>query len=137
MNDVTKRFLEAYNFLLSEHRVSDQKEFASKIGVSTSMMTEIIKGRSNVGLTAIQNTVLVFAINSQWIFTGEGEMDRIDVISDSSVPYGNKLIGAQADTIETLKKLVQHLENENKKLKEQLQEKEKPAEADGQKRKAG
>lgn len=74
MDEITKRFIAIYNHLLSEQKIRDQKDFATKIGISTSMMTEIIKGRSNIGLTAIQNTVLKFDINSQWLFRGTGDM---------------------------------------------------------------
>ena len=74
MNDVTNRFIELYHFLLNENNLKDQKDFASKIGVSGSMITEIVKGRSNVGVKAIQNTVLSFGVNSDWLFTGKGEM---------------------------------------------------------------
>ncbi len=84
MDKITTRFIEAYNHLLSEKKIKDQKDFASKIGVSTSMITEIIKGRSNVGLSAIQNTVIRFDINSQWLFKGTGGMYSIQGAEESS-----------------------------------------------------
>lgn len=71
MNDVTNRFCEVFNNLLSENKVTGQKQFALEIGISTSMMTEIIKGRSNVGVLAIQNTVIKFDIDAYWILTGK------------------------------------------------------------------
>ena len=72
MNAVTQRFIETYNRLIEEKKVIDQKDFASKIGVSSSMITEIMKGRSNIGLDAIQNTIFNYGVNSQWLLIGKG-----------------------------------------------------------------
>lgn len=83
INELSIRFLEVLNYLTKEGLVSDNKDFASKISVSTSMITEISKGRSNVGLIAIQNTVLNFPVNSDWILTGKGSMLRTN---DASTP---------------------------------------------------
>lgn len=38
------------------------------------MMTEISKGRSNVGISAIQNIVKHFSISAEWLLTGAGNM---------------------------------------------------------------
>ena len=74
LNELSSRFLKVLKYLIEEHEVSDNKDFASRISVSTSMITEISKGRSNVGVSAIQNTVLQFPINSDWLLTGRGSM---------------------------------------------------------------
>lgn len=71
---VSTRFIEAYEALLKEKKVSDKRDFATKLGISASMITEISKGRSSVGTSAIQNIVLQFNINANWLLTGEGEM---------------------------------------------------------------
>jgi hypothetical protein len=84
MNDITVRFLDAYHHLLAEGRVSDAKMFASGLEISTSMMTEIIKGRSNIGVRAIQNIVTRFNVSSEWLLTGEGKMIKDDTIETSS-----------------------------------------------------
>ena len=131
MNDVTKRFIEVYNYLVTDNKVSGQKDFACKIGVSTSMITEILKGRSNVGLSAIQNTVLQFDIDSNWLFTGFGYISSNNQLKEPSENYSKGIIETQQETIETQKKYILHLEAENARLKD---EKEKPAEG-GQKRK--
>lgn len=73
-NEVSARFIEAYEALLRDKKVSDKRDFAAKLGISASMITEISKGRSSVGTTAIQNIVLQFKINATWLLTGEGEM---------------------------------------------------------------
>lgn len=58
-------------------QVSDKRDFAIKIGISPSMVTEISKGRSNVGTLAIQNIVSIFDINADWLLTGRGEMLKV------------------------------------------------------------
>ncbi|KAA6343124.1 hypothetical protein EZS27_009190 [termite gut metagenome] len=76
MNDITSRFLEAYRWILSNNKTPDTKTFAKELGISISMMTEIAKERSNIGIKAIQNIVKKFHINSEWLLTGKGEMLR-------------------------------------------------------------
>lgn len=78
MNDVTDRFIEAYKYLLSAGLIVGPKDFAEKIDVSTSMITEIIKGRSNVGVKAIQNTVKIFSISPFFLISGTGKMIYTD-----------------------------------------------------------
>lgn len=73
-NEISSRFIMAYEQLLADNKTTDQKDFASKIGISPSMMTEILKGRSAVGTTAIQNIVLNFNISANWLLTGQGNM---------------------------------------------------------------
>ena len=73
-NEITNRFIESYNNLVETGQVSDKKAFAQTIGISTSMMTEISKGRSNVGISAIQNIVKHFSISAEWLLTGAGNM---------------------------------------------------------------
>lgn len=74
INDLSSRFIEVVQYLTENRIVSGNKDFASKIGVSNSMITEIFKGRSNVGVSAIQNTVLLFSIDANWLITGRGSM---------------------------------------------------------------
>lgn len=74
MSDVNNRFIEFYNYILSQNIVSNGKEFAKKIEVSPSLITEITKGRSIVGTKVIQNSVINFDLNSDWLFTGDGKM---------------------------------------------------------------
>lgn len=76
--DISKRFIEAFENLVKEGKVTDKKDFASKIGISASMVTEISKGRSNVGTLAIQNIVSQFNISGDWLLTGIGNMIKSD-----------------------------------------------------------
>ncbi len=75
MNDVTARYIQIITQLIDNNKIKDWKDFALKIGVSVSSITEITKGRSNVGLKAIQKTISTFpGINTEWLITGEGEI---------------------------------------------------------------
>ncbi len=74
VSDITNRFIETYSCLIEMGQVSDKKEFAQTIGISSSMMTEISKGRSNVGMSAIQNIVKYFSVSAEWLLTGAGNM---------------------------------------------------------------
>lgn len=82
MKDVNDRFIEFYNYLSTQKIVLSAKDFALKIGVSSSLITEITKGRSVVGTKAIQNSVIEYNLNADWLFTGTGEMiksNQVDI----------------------------------------------------------
>jgi phage repressor protein C with HTH and peptisase S24 domain len=99
-NDLTIRFIEVYDYLLRAKRVSSVSDFAKKIGISSSMMTEISKFRSNVGIKAIQNAVNTFPIvDSEWLLTGKGKMATFKtpsnqrVLNDLEEEYAIKIHG--------------------------------------------
>ena len=98
MEDVTFRFIEVYNRILSDGIVSGAKDFAHKLDISSSMMTEIVKGRSNIGLKGIQNIVLRFNVNSEWLFTGKGNMlivsDQVSSLVHSAEKSNQGRIGS-------------------------------------------
>ncbi len=75
MNDITIRFLECYEYLKSKLIIHTPKGFANEIGVSTSLITEICKKRTNAGLTPIQNLLKRFDFfNPEWLLTGKESM---------------------------------------------------------------
>ncbi|WP_424042101.1 S24 family peptidase [Prevotella pallens] len=77
-NEISDRFMKAYEYLVENHITTDKKAFADSVGISSSLMTEIDKGRSAVGVNAIQNIVLKYNISSSWLLTGEGTMLKND-----------------------------------------------------------
>lgn len=85
-NEVSGRFIAAFEYLLKVNVIADKKDFANKLGISPSMVTEISKGRSAVGTTAIQNIVLFFNISGDWLLTGEGEMLKTNGIPRNTPP---------------------------------------------------
>lgn len=124
-NEISNRFIEAYEALLSLNIVSDKRDFATQLGISASMITEISKGRSSVGVTAIQNIVSKFNINADWLLTGEGEMqiftashDQIPVsttTTNTDCSYLINLIKEQAEEIGRLKECIRQLTVEKEK----------------------
>lgn len=133
MNDVTKRFLTFYNYLKDNKIVSNRDEFVKKIDISYSFMSELIKDRCNVGVNAIQNSVITYRINPYWILLGKGEMfineseynsyeNKIQapVIDEPKSEYKpncklciekDRIIESKEDTIIALKETVTQLKN--------------------------
>ncbi len=102
---VSTRFLEVYHFLKSNKMVKNQKEFAEKIGISPSMFTEIVNGRSGVGLSAIQNTVLNYNINANWLLTG-----REHISAETEPPQPDTSVTQLLDKIEEQARQIGRLE---------------------------
>lgn len=69
---ISARFIEAYELLRNAGEVNDKRDFALRAGISPSLMTEIYKGRSNVGMQAVQSIVELYGISAHWLLTGEG-----------------------------------------------------------------
>lgn len=107
---VSSRFLEVYHFLKSNKMVNSQKEFAEKIGISPSMFTEIVNGRSGVGLSAIQNTVLTYRINANWLLTGRG---HISSETESVRSHNDGSFTQLLDKIEEQARQIGRLEEQN------------------------
>ena len=109
--DVSNRFIEVLNELLKRGCLPDKKAFASSVGCSTSMITEISKGRSNVGVSILQNTVQNYGVSATWLLVGTGEMfvneEQQPQNSSSAEPMVDKLLGIirqQAEDIGQLRK---------------------------------
>jgi len=78
LSDITTRFLDTMSWLIKERKAHDKKDIATNLGVSTSLMTEISKGRSNVGVLLLQNIVIKYGVSADWLLTGEGSMLKDD-----------------------------------------------------------
>lgn len=95
--DISSRFIEVLNELLKRGCLPDKKAFASSVGCSTSMITEISKGRSNVGVSVLQNTVQNYGVSATWLLVGTGDMfvsEEADAHNDSNAePMVDKLLG--------------------------------------------
>lgn len=88
MKEITLRFIEVYNYLLDIKKVKNASDFAEKIGISTSLMNEILKGRSNVGIKPIQSTVnAFFGLSLDWLVKGEGKMTKDFQFSETKEKY--------------------------------------------------
>jgi phage repressor protein C with HTH and peptisase S24 domain len=101
MENITTRFINVYKHLELIKKVKSGKDFAAKIGISPQLLTEITKGRNEVGIKAIQNTLLNFDfINPNWLLNGIGEMSAditiksIGTKKETMVPLYNSVASA-------------------------------------------
>ena len=132
--DVSSSFIEALNELLKRGFLRDKKAFASSVGCSTSMITEISKGRSNVGVSVLQNTVLNFGVSATWLLVGTGEMFVSDDKQKGKTAYYSPAVSGVNENITEynnhenptlLSERVAHLKKENEMLTQIIDEKER------------
>ena len=132
--DISSRFIEVLNELLKRGFLRDKKAFASSVGCSTSMITEISKGRSNVGVSVLQNTVLNFGVSATWLLVGTGEMfSNEDKQKGKTAYYSPAVSGVNENLTEynnhenptILSERVSHLKKENEMLQTIIEEKER------------
>ena len=111
------------NELLKRGCLPDKKAFALSVGCSTSMITEISKGRSNVGVSVLQNTVQNYGVSATWLLVGTGEMfvsEEQETHNNSSAePMVDKLLGIIQQQAEDIGQLRAELAQ----LKQRLQKK--------------
>lgn len=107
MKDVNIRFLEFYNYLIEHKIISSAVDFSSRVDVSTSLITELKKNRTNIGVKLIQNSVKEFGLNANWVLANVGEMFINDKKSDKEL----------INTVIELSAKNALLEQENKELK--------------------
>ena len=75
MSELRDRFLELYDYAVLHKIVSSQADFCRKVGISTSLMTEIKRGRSQLGLSAIQGVIRFFRdLNARNFILSEGDL---------------------------------------------------------------
>ncbi|MBF4518092.1 hypothetical protein IRZ71_17135 [Flavobacterium sp. ANB] len=117
MNDLTVRFLDAYEYLKFKKIVTGTKDFANKLNISTSLVTEICKKRTNAGITPIQNLVNTYPeIDANWLLTGKGSMLRNSSI-EVNINYKElaearlEIIDLKEEKIERLNKEIEGLKN--------------------------
>lgn len=126
-NDISARFIEAYEALFTRKEVSDKRDFATKLEISSSMVTEITKGRSSVGTSAIQNIVLQFNISADWLLTGRGEMfaNESSTLNAQQPIIADEHLAAQEVTPEIITELLNRITEqaaEIGKLNEQIRQ---------------
>ncbi len=116
MNDITSRFLDVYKYLMENKIVGSLKAFAHEIDVSTSLITEICKMRTNAGITPIQNLVLKYSdIDANWLLTGKGNM--LKTSNDETNSNYKELAQARLEIIEMKNEKIKSLNKEISSLK--------------------
>ncbi len=111
MNDITSRFLDVYKYLIENKIVRSLKAFAQEIDVSTSLITEICKMRTNAGITPIQNLLQKYSdIDANWLLTGEGSM--LKAANDETNSNYKELAEARLEIIEMKNEKIKSLNKE-------------------------
>lgn len=121
MNDITSRFLDVYKYLMENKIVASPKAFAQEIDVSTSLITEICKMRTNAGITPIQNLAMKYTdIDASWLLTGKGSMLKSSSNDETNSNYKElaearlEIIEMKNEKIKSLNKEIVVLKNANK-----------------------
>ncbi|SHF80412.1 hypothetical protein [Flavobacterium defluvii] len=116
MNDITTRFLDTYKYLLAEKIIENPKNFANELNVSTSLITEICKKRTNAGITPIQNLLKRYnEIDANWLLTGEGSMLKANN-TETNTNY-KELADARLEIIDLKNEIIELLKRELTELK--------------------
>lgn len=84
--DITKRFIKLFEEGRKLELYKTAAEFCGIIECSPQSLNEVVKGRSNVGVQLIQNTLSKFPdFNAHWLITGKGKMifsiDEVKMLS--------------------------------------------------------
>lgn len=115
---LSERFLKFFEEGKKTGQYKTAAEFCKIIGVSPQMLNEVVKGRSNVGIQLIQNTLLKFPkLNPHWIFGGKGEM-----FLDDAAAFDAEMRAIDKQIIEDYKKKEDEFNNKMLFLIGQLQE---------------
>lgn len=84
--DVTSRFIMFYEYCVESKIVRSTAEFAKITGMTRGGLAEIIKGKNNVGLRTVMNTLQSFEVlNRYWLLFGEQEMLNNESVHDKSI----------------------------------------------------
>lgn len=117
MNDVTVRFIAIYDYFLQEKIISNSKNFAKELSISSSLFTEICKMRTNAGITPIQNLLNRYKdIDANWLLTGDGSMlkannKEINLNYKELAEARLEIIDLKSEIIELLKKEITELKD--------------------------
>ncbi|UUF13088.1 MULTISPECIES: hypothetical protein [Flavobacterium] len=116
MNDITKRFLIVYEYLKKADIISNPTKFALELKISTSLITEICKERTNAGMLPIHNLLVKYKdIDPNWLLTGTGSMLKVGD-KNHNMNY-KELAEARLEIIKLKNEKIDQLYNEIKKLK--------------------
>lgn len=84
---MNQRLKEVINFLKEQRKVLSNGEFADKIGVGRSQISEVISGKRKFSERYVLKLLNTFpVINELWLRTGEGEMLKNPAYSQNVSP---------------------------------------------------
>jgi len=97
--------------------------FEKEVGMSNGSFASQLKNNKTIGVDKLENILKRFAdLNPEWILTGNGDMLKLDVLTDEKAVYQKvyklkeksidykELAEARKETIESLKKIIVILE---------------------------
>ena len=112
---VNQRFISAVNYLLDSNTESNKYTIAQKLGLKTSMFSEILKKRVNVGIEHIIRLKKNWNISYDWILDGSGEMIKLEN-NIKNLDF-KELAESRKETAELLREKIKNLEEEISQLK--------------------
>ena len=112
---VNQRFISAINYLLDSNTESNKYTIAQKLGLKTSMFSEILKKRVNVGIEHIIRLKKNWNISYDWILDGSGEMIKLEN-NIKNLDF-KELAESRKETAELLREKIKNLEEEISQLK--------------------
>ena len=109
--------------------------FEREIGFSNGSFASQLKNDKTIGVDKLEKILRIYTdVSGDWLLTGNGNMLKEDILNETPTPYNKidkvnpeeainykELAEARKETIESLKKLIAHLEaqlaevNQNKK----------------------
>lgn len=112
---VNQRFISAIDYLLDSNTESNKYTIAQKLGLKTSMFSEILKKRVNVGIEHIIRLKENWNISYDWILDGSGEMIK----SENTIKNLDfkELAESRKETAELLREKIKNLEEEINRIK--------------------
>src|SRR5690606_41327771 len=113
-SDITNRFIEFYEYCINNKLVRSTAQFAKNIGMTRGGLAEILKGKNDVGLKTVMNTLQHYkTLNRYWLVFGEQEMLKTTPIEQNSLKEKNDLNSSVI--IELLTSEIDRLRKEDRK----------------------
>lgn len=116
---INQRFIESVNFLISSKIAKNKAEIADKLKIARSKISEILNGRMSIGIDDLANYIIIYNLNSEWFFTGKGEIRNENTFKN---PENNNEILLKDELIKSLKSNNEILLRYNKRLEEDIEE---------------
>ncbi|MCD9575985.1 hypothetical protein [Flavobacterium soyae] len=99
--------------------------FEKVVGMSNGSFASQLKHNKTIGVDKLENILKKYTdIDIEWLLTGEGDMIKLDILRDTGEIYKKTekiteqavnykdLAEARKETIESLKKIIQHLDEQ-------------------------
>lgn len=118
---INQRFKEAVEFLIKSEKSLNKTSIAEKLDISKSKFSEILNNRMNIGVEDLALFAFHYKIDPNWLLLGIGEIKagyvqelHSALVEEPKIDSPNLqlLIESKNETINSLQKIIQMLENE-------------------------